>query len=52
LKRKDFFALQRVEPGLALRPEFVDEVTRAFVALKPLMKFLTDALGLAFSLAD
>ncbi len=52
LKRKDFFAIQRVDPALALTPRFPAEVTRAFVALSPLMQFLTEAAGLTFSLSD
>ena len=52
LKRKDFFAVQHVEPELALEARFADEVARAFAALKPLMRFLTEAAGLSFSLSD
>ena len=52
LKRKDFFAVERCDPALALTPGFATEVARSFKALSPLMRFLTEALGLSFSLDD
>jgi uncharacterized protein (TIGR02453 family) len=52
IKRKDFFGIQSVKPQVARTPEFVDEVTKAFVALKPLMEFLTVAVGLSFQLDE
>lgn len=52
LKRKDFFGVQQVAPKLARTPKFIDEVTTAFVALKPFMAFLTTAVGLSFQLDD
>jgi uncharacterized protein (TIGR02453 family) len=52
IKRKDFFGIQTVKPQLARTPKFIDEVTGAFVALKPLMEFLTVAVGLSFQLDD
>ena len=52
LKRKSFFAVQRVKPSMVHSKDFAGEVTKAFVALKPLMTFLTEAVGLSFSLDD
>jgi uncharacterized protein (TIGR02453 family) len=52
IKRKDFFAMQRVAPKLACSPKFIDEVTAAFVALKPFMAFITSAVGVSFQLDD
>jgi len=52
LKRKSFFAVQEVDPKLATTPRFVGEVEKAFVALVPMMRFLTEALGLSFELDD
>jgi uncharacterized protein (TIGR02453 family) len=50
LKRKSFFAVQEVDPNLATTPRFIAEVEKAFVALIPMMRFLTEALGLSFEL--
>ena len=52
LKRKSFFAVQDVKPSLALTPAFTAEVEKAFVALRPMMRFLTEALELSFELDD
>jgi len=52
LKRKSFFAVQRVDPSLALTARFTAEVERAFIALRPMMRFLTEALDLSFELDD
>ncbi|MFQ5351719.1 MAG: DUF2461 domain-containing protein [Candidatus Binatia bacterium] len=52
LKRKSFFAAERVEARAIEQPGFVKQVATAFVALKPMMAFLTAALGLSFSLDD
>lgn len=46
LKRKTFFAIQEVDPSLARTPHFIDEVEEAFAATRPLMKFISTALGL------
>lgn len=48
LKRKSYYAVEYVEPQLALTPAFLDEVAAAFRDLAPLMRFLTAALGLPF----
>ncbi len=48
LKRKTFFVLQTVKPTLALKPEFIKEVRKAFSATSPLVKFITEALGLSY----
>jgi len=50
LKRKSFFAIQRADQKLAAGPRLVGEVGKAFVALAPMMEFLTTALELSFSL--
>jgi uncharacterized protein (TIGR02453 family) len=50
LKRKSFFAVQQVEPAFALTPRFTAEVEKAFVALRPMMRFLTESLELSFEL--
>jgi len=52
LKRKSFFATQDVDPKLATTARFIGEVEKAFVALVPMMRFLTEALGLSFALDD
>ena len=43
---------QSVDPKVARSPKFIDEVTSAFVALKPFMAFITAAVGLSFQLDD
>jgi uncharacterized protein (TIGR02453 family) len=48
LKRKTFFARQAGSRELAMSPEFINEVTRAFKAASPFMAFLSDALELPF----
>jgi uncharacterized protein (DUF2461 family) len=52
LKRKSFFAVQRVDPELALSKDFAPEVQKSFVALKPMMRFLADSVGVSFELDD
>ncbi len=48
LKRKSFFVTQEVEPALAMTPQFIQEVERAFKTAGPLMKYLLFANGLPF----
>ena len=48
LKRKSFFVTQQVKPAVAMTPQFIQEVERAFKAAGPLMKYLLFANGLAF----
>lgn len=48
IKRKSYFALQTVEPELALSPKFITEVERAFKSVSPLMAFITGAMKLYF----
>jgi uncharacterized protein (TIGR02453 family) len=50
LKRKSFFGVQESDQKLTGKPEFAGEVGRSFVALAPMMEFLTEAVGLSFSL--
>ena len=52
IKRKSFFAVQRVAPRTIEERGFAREVSRAFVALKPLMSFLATAVGVSFSLDE
>jgi uncharacterized protein (TIGR02453 family) len=48
LKRKDFIAITHLDISDALSPRFIDRFTAACVAASPLMRFLTNALGLQF----
>jgi uncharacterized protein (TIGR02453 family) len=48
LKRKSFYAMQRVRPGMAQSPNLVEEVSGAFRAIAPLMRFLCGALEVPF----
>jgi uncharacterized protein (TIGR02453 family) len=52
LKRKSFFAVQHVTPARAKAKTFTKDVQSAFVALVPMMRFLTEAIGVSFSLDD
>ena len=52
LRRKSFFAIQNVDAGLALSKDFAREVQSAFVSLKPMMRFLADAVGVTFDYED
>jgi uncharacterized protein (TIGR02453 family) len=52
LKRKSFFAVQNVDAALALTKDFARQVQGAFVALKPMMSFLADAVGVTFDYDD
>jgi uncharacterized protein (TIGR02453 family) len=52
LKQKSFFAVQHVTPARAKKKEFTKDVQAAFVALVPMMRFLTEAIGVSFSLDD
>lgn len=48
LKRKTFFAMQPATRELAMSPEFIAEVSRAFKTASPLMEFLTTSLELPY----
>ncbi|MGD8569979.1 MAG: DUF2461 domain-containing protein [Gammaproteobacteria bacterium] len=48
LKLKSFFVLQHADPELALTPQFIQEVDRAFKAAGPFMKYLLFAMELPF----
>jgi len=52
LKRKSFFVIQDVDPALAMTPQFIQEVERAFKTASPLMKYLLFANGLPFERED
>ena len=52
LRRKTFFGLQHVDPGIIHGPEFLREIGKAFAALAPFMEFLTTAVGHSFSLDE
>ena len=40
--------LRREKPAIAMSPAFVDEVTQTFRAARPLIGFLSGAVGVAF----
>lgn len=48
IKQKSFFAMQQSSIKEAQRADFVDRVEAAFVASRPLLKFLCDAVGAPF----
>jgi len=48
IKRKSFFSMQNIEPTLALKPEFIEITCDIFKGASPLMKFITDSVGLGF----
>jgi uncharacterized protein (TIGR02453 family) len=48
LKRKSFFLKHNAEPSLTMKPEFMNETLLAFREAAPLMKFITNAMGLSF----
>jgi uncharacterized protein (TIGR02453 family) len=48
LKKRTFFVFKEVPVRAAGRADFVDEVATAFAAAKPVMKFLTEAVGEEF----
>jgi uncharacterized protein (TIGR02453 family) len=48
LKRKSHFVLKDVAPARALRPAFLGEVEETFAKASPLMRFLTEAVGLPY----
>lgn len=48
LKRKSFFLKHDVKPSLIMKPDFMDETLQAFREAAPLMKFITNAMGLSF----
>ena len=48
LKRKDFVAARRLKPTAILRDGFADQAAEAFVAARPLLAFLAEALGVDF----
>ena len=52
LKRKSFFVVQHVDQGLALTPQFIQEVDRAFKTAGPFMKYLLFSMGLPFDRED
>ena len=48
IKRKSFIAVSDLDPASCLQPRFGQQVTRAFEAGEPLMRFLCKAVGVAF----
>jgi uncharacterized protein (TIGR02453 family) len=48
LKRKDFFASVRLEESAATAPGFLDRYTRVCESASPLMRFLCEALDVAY----
>ncbi|MEW4527670.1 DUF2461 domain-containing protein [Maioricimonas sp. JC845] len=48
LKRKDFIAIQELDPSTLTAPGFVAESTDALKAARPFMRFLCEATGVAY----
>jgi uncharacterized protein (TIGR02453 family) len=48
IRRKSFFLMHSVKPSLVTKPDFIEITEDSFKGASPLMKFITDALGLAF----
>jgi uncharacterized protein (TIGR02453 family) len=48
LKRKSFFLKHNVEPSSIMKAVFMEETVQAFMHAAPLMKFITNAIGLSF----
>ena len=48
LKRKDHIAVKTLKTSAAARASFADDIGEMFVASKPYMKFLCEAMGLEF----
>jgi uncharacterized protein (TIGR02453 family) len=48
IKKRTFFVIKQAPVRTAGRADFVDEVATTFAAAKPVMKFLTEAVGEAF----
>jgi uncharacterized protein (TIGR02453 family) len=48
LKRKSLFLKHDVKPSLITKPEFIEETEQAFRHAGPLIKFITNAMGLSF----
>lgn len=48
IKRQTFFVMRREKPAIARRADFADEVADTFSAAKPLMRFLSKAVEVAF----
>lgn len=48
IKRKSFFAMHEGKPAQTKKAAFADDVAAAFTDVKPLMKFLCDAVGAPF----
>jgi len=48
LKRKSHFVLKDVAPSRALRSAFLDDVEETFTRASPLMRFLTEAVGIPY----
>ena len=48
LRRTDFIAVADVDDSVVLQKTFVDNVVKAFIAAKPFMRFLCDAMKIPF----
>ena len=48
IKRQSFFAMRHVDPKLARKANFADEVESAFAAADPLMRFLSTSLDVPY----
>jgi uncharacterized protein (TIGR02453 family) len=48
LRRTDFIAVANMDDAMTLKKSFIDHVAQAFVATKPFMRFLCDAMKIPF----
>ena len=48
IKRQTYFVMRREKPAIACRADFADEVAATFRAARPLMRFVTKAVGVPF----
>lgn len=48
IKRKSFFLKRNVDPTIIVKHEFLDKTEQAFNDAAPLLKFITNAMGLTF----
>jgi uncharacterized protein (TIGR02453 family) len=48
IKRKDFICVENFSKTAACKPDFIDRVAESFQAASPLMRFLTEAVGLKY----
>jgi len=52
LKRKSFYLMRSVDPGIIHKPEFINEVNKTFKAASEFSRFITTSLDLPFHSVD